>query len=134
SPGVIPVPQSPPAGAEATAPEGGPAAGPGDGRPLLASAGPKRPGRYGLTIQFESRPDDPELGRLVESTVYVNEEHPAYRRAAASRSEGYHLALAVALALAPLAAEPDREHPFVTAFLTSWGEAVGAGRGRGRRR
>jgi hypothetical protein len=42
---------------------------------------------------------------LVESRVWVNEAHPAYRRAVASRSEGYHLALAVALALAPLAVE-----------------------------
>ena len=49
----------------------------------------RRPGRYGLTIQFEERPDDPELARLVESTVWINEAHPAYRRAAASRAEGY---------------------------------------------
>jgi len=48
--------------------------------------------RYGLSVQFESRLGDPELGRLVESTVWVNEAHPAYRRAAASRSEGYHVA------------------------------------------
>ena len=49
----------------------------------------------------------------------MNDAHPAYRRAAASRSEGYHLALAVALALAPLAADPASEHGFVTAFLDS---------------
>lgn len=54
----------------------------------------------------------------------MNEAHPAYRRAAASRSEGYHLALSVALALAPLAAEPSGEHDFVTAFLSRWGEAL----------
>jgi hypothetical protein len=52
--------------------------------------------------------------------VWVNEGHPAYRRAAASRSEGYH----VAVALAPLAVDPAKEHGFVTAFLTSWGAAV----------
>jgi Histidine kinase-, DNA gyrase B-, and HSP90-like ATPase len=102
---------------------------------LAGPGGPKRPGRYGLSIQFEARPGDPELGRLVESTVYVNDAHPAYRRAAASRSEGYHLALAVALALAPLAAGAVREHDFVTAFLARWGEALrsGARRARGRR-
>ena len=35
------------------------------------AAGPRarRPARYGLSIQFDNRPDDPELGRLVESTV-----------------------------------------------------------------
>jgi Histidine kinase-, DNA gyrase B-, and HSP90-like ATPase len=86
--------------------------------------GQHRPGRYQLSIQFEQRPGDPELGRLVGSTVWVNEAHPAYRRAAASRSEAYHLALAVALTLAPLAVEPAKEHAFVTAFLVSWGATL----------
>ncbi len=84
----------------------------------------RRPSRLGLAVQFEERPGDPELGRLVESTVLINTAHPAFRRAAASRSEGYHVALSVALALAPLAAEPAAEHGFVVAFLSRWGEAV----------
>jgi len=84
----------------------------------------RRPGRYGLAIQFEQRPDDAELARLVESTVWINEAHPAYRRAAASRAEGYHIALASALALASLAVEPAKERAFVTAFLASWGAAL----------
>ncbi len=91
---------------------------------LPGERGPRRPTRYGLTIQFEARPGDPEIGRLVESTVWVNEAHAAYKRAVASRSEGYHLALAVALALAPLAVEPAHEHGFVTAFLDRWGAAL----------
>jgi hypothetical protein len=86
--------------------------------------GEKRPIKLGLAVDFEERPDDPELGRLVESTVFINRAHPAYRRAAASRSEGYHIALSVALALAPLAVEPAGEHAFVTTFLSRWGEAV----------
>jgi len=92
--------------------------------PVPATRGPRRPARFGLSIRFEERPDDPELARLVESTVLVNEAHPAYRRAAVSRSEGYHIALATAMALAPLAVEPAKEHAFVTAFLSSWGMAV----------
>ena len=84
----------------------------------------RRPARYGLSIQFEERPDDVELARLIESTVWVNEAHPAYRRAAASRSEGYHVAVAVAMALAPLAVDPAKEHGFVTAFLARWGAAI----------
>lgn len=102
----------------------------------LAGAGRKRPARYGLRLQFESLPGDPALSRLVESTVWVNDAHPAYRRAVASRSEGYHLALAVAMALAPLAVEPARGHAFVEAFLTRWGEATGERpkRRRGRKR
>jgi hypothetical protein len=78
----------------------------------------------GLSIQLEGRPDDPQLGRLVESTVWVNEAHPAYRRAAASRAEGYHIALTVAMALAPLAVDPAEAHAFVTTFLARWGEAI----------
>jgi hypothetical protein len=91
---------------------------------LPGATGARKPAHYGLTIQFESRAEDPELGRLVESTVWVNEAHPAYRRASASRSEGYHVALAVALALAPLAVEPAGEHQFVTTFLARWGETL----------
>jgi len=99
----------------------------------LGRQGPRRPARYGLAVQFESRPEDSALGRLVESTVWVNEAHPAYRRAAASRSEGYHLALTVSMALAPLAVEPAGVHEFVTAFLSRWGESLDGG-GRRRRR
>jgi hypothetical protein len=91
--------------------------------------------KLGLTIQFESRPDDADLGRLVESTVLVNDAHPAYRRAVASRAEGYHLALAVAMALSSIAVEPVQQHAFVSAFLARWGEAVsGPAKRRGARR
>ena len=56
--------------------------------------------------------------------MWVNEAHPAYRRAVASRSEGYHVALAVVLSLAPLAVDPAKEHAFITAFLGRWGAAI----------
>jgi hypothetical protein len=91
----------------------------------------RKPARLGLGIQFESRPDDPNLGRLVESTVRVNEAHPAYQRAVASRADGYHLALTVALVLAPLAVEPAETHEFLTAFLARWGEEMNRPRHRG---
>jgi hypothetical protein len=95
-----------------------------NGMLLPSKGGAHRPAHYGLDIQFEDRPDDLEMGRLLESTVWVNRAHPAYRRALVSRSVGYHIALAVALALAPLAVEPANEHGFVTAFLSRWGEAI----------
>jgi hypothetical protein len=85
--------------------------------------GRRRPARYGLMVQFESRPDDPELGRLVDSTIWINDGHPADLRALASRSTGYHVALSVALALAPLAVEDTGEHAFLTRFLSQWGGA-----------
>jgi hypothetical protein len=93
----------------------------------------RAPMRYGLGVQFEDRPDDSELGRLIESTVWINQAHPAYRRALASRSVGYHISLAVALALAPLAVEPDQEHTFITKFLSHWGQALDQPQGRRRR-
>jgi hypothetical protein len=91
---------------------------------LPAPNGARRPAHYGLDIQFDDRPDEVNLGRLIESTVWVNRAHPAYRRALASRSLGYHIALTVALALAPLAVEPALQSQFVLAFLSRWGEAI----------
>jgi hypothetical protein len=85
-------------------------------------------------VQFESRPEDLELARLVDATIWINDAHPAFGRAVASRSLGYHTALAVALALAPLAVEARDEHTFITQFLAHWGGAQTARRARGRRR
>jgi hypothetical protein len=88
---------------------------------LDTMAGRRRPARYGLLVQFESRPGESELGRLVDSTIWINDAHPAYTRAVGSRSLGYHTALTVALALAPLAVESSQEHSFITQFLAQWG-------------
>lgn len=99
-----------------------------------ARSGERRPRRSSLSIQFVERGEDVELGRLVESTIWINTAHPAYRRAVASRSEGYHVAVTAALALAPLAVEPAAEHAFVTAFLGSWGAALDRAARRSRRR
>jgi hypothetical protein len=74
-------------------------------------------------VQFASWPEDRELGRLVDSTVWINQSHPAFQRAERSRSIAYHTALAVALALAPLAVDRADEHAFVTEFLAQWGAA-----------
>lgn len=91
---------------------------------LPASGTLRRPAHYGLDIQFEDIADDKNLGRLVESTVWVNRAHPAYRRALASRSIGYHIALTVAMSLAPLAVESTQQSEFILTFLARWGEAI----------
>ena len=96
--------------------------------------GPRRAARMGLTIQFESRPDDAELARLVETTIWVNDAHPAYARAVRSRSESYHVTLAVALALSKVAVDPPNERQFVLEFLARWGGARDASNGKKRRR
>ena len=111
----------------ATPPTGGAE---GEGALPPSANGPRRPTRYGLAIDFEERPDLQELGRLVESTVLVNAAHPAYLRAVASRAEGYHAALAVAMALGAVAVEPAGAQAFVTTFLARWGEALGRDRRR----
>jgi hypothetical protein len=121
--GGVPEAAPPPPAAEGEIPPG----------PLPGGRGPRRPARYGLRIQFEHRPDDPALSRLAESTVWVNVAHPAYGRAVGSRSEAYHLALSVGMALAPLAVDAAETHGFVTAFLARWGEAVEPRRRRKRR-
>jgi hypothetical protein len=112
-------PASPPPADRAPAPEPDPAR-----APLPGPAAGRRKGRYTLDIRFETRAHSDEMARLVESTVWVNDAHPAWRRAAASRSEGYHIALAVAMALAPLAVEPAHAHAFITAFMGRWGGAA----------
>ena len=76
----------------------------------------------GLDIELEDRSENSELARVVDSTVWVNRSHPAYQRALASRSIGYHYAVAVAMAIAPLAVDSATENKLVTAFLSLWGE------------
>jgi len=95
-----------------------------------AAGGARRPTRYGLAVDFEERPESHDLGRLVESTVLVNTAHPAFGRAVASRAEGYHAALTVAMALGAVAVEPAGMQAFVTTFLARWGNAVGRDRRR----
>jgi hypothetical protein len=85
----------------------------------------KRPATLSLEIRFERLPGDLTLGRLIESTVWVNDAHPAYQRAVASRAEGYHIALSVAAALAPLTVEAADAQSFISAFLARWGAAAG---------
>ena len=107
-----------------------PAEAPAAGTLPEPAGGARRPTRYGLAVEFEERPQSHELGRLVQSTVLVNTAHPAYGRALASRAEGYHAALTVAMALGAVAVEPAGIQAFVTTFLARWGEALGRDRRR----
>ncbi len=129
--GVLARPEpEPPSEAATERPPGPSAQAPAESTLQEAAVGARRPTRYGLSVDFEERPDSHELGRLVESTVLVNTAHPAYLRAVASRAEGYHAALTVAMALGAVAVEPAGLQAFVTTFLARWGEAVGRDRRR----
>jgi hypothetical protein len=115
-----------PPGEPATRPEGAPRPRQDAAQgPATASSGRKAPRRYRLSIEFEERPDLPGLARLIESSVRINTAHPAHRRAVASRAEGYHAALGVALALSTEVSDAQRAPEFINAFLTRWGEALG---------
>ncbi len=92
--------------------------------PLPSNAGPGRPVRFGLHLSFDRRDADHDVSRLVESTVSVNTSHPSYARALATRALGYHVAVAVAMALAPVAVEAADHHAFLTNFLAKWGAAL----------
>jgi hypothetical protein len=94
----------------------------------------KRPAHFSLTIVEEECPGDSEMARLVETTIRVNTLHPAHRRAETTRSLGYHRAVCVAMALAPLAVEPQQARDFVAAFLGHWGNVLDRAARRPRRR
>lgn len=81
---------SPESASDDARPEAGDQANGVAGASIPDADGRKRPARYGLRLRFERRPEDPSLGRLIETTVYVSDAHPACRRATASRSIGYH--------------------------------------------
>lgn len=81
-----------------------------------------RRSRYRLRIEFERRPESDDISRLERSTIWVNQSHPAYIRATATRSTGYHLAVAAATALAPVAAGPEGYDRFLASFLMEWGK------------
>lgn len=90
----------------------------------------KQPAHSGLSIRLETGRGDGPLGRLAESTVWVNDAHPAYHRAVVTHAESYHIALTVGMTLAPLAAESAGIQDFVTTFLARWGETNGKSRKR----
>lgn len=122
-------PESPAQDTHASGVDGGNGA--AEGSPVSATAKPpgapgrrKRPATLSLEIRFESLTGEFALGRLIESTVWVNDAHPAYRRAVASRADAYHIALTVASALAPLTVEPAHAQGFIHRFLARWGEAA----------
>ena len=119
-PGVALAP--PPAASPPPAPDA--TADPAHAGDAAAGAPRARAQRYGLSLQFEERAGDPEMARLIENTVWINTTHPAYVRAEATRSTPYHVAVAVALALAPLATGGTGVQQFLTVFLAQWGEAV----------
>lgn len=83
--------------------------------------GSRRGKQAKLTIAFTDAPGRPDLGWLVESTIWVNRAHQAYRRAARRGWDPYHVILTVGAVLAAHL-EPGRPpHGFLSRFLSLWG-------------
>jgi hypothetical protein len=92
-------------------------------RQVPEASASRKPGRFAISIAYEARVDDPELARLGDRVVLVNNAHPAFRRAAELKSDRYHLALSVAFALASETVEEAQYRPFINDFLKRWGVA-----------
>ncbi|MGC8719213.1 MAG: ATP-binding protein, partial [Thermodesulforhabdaceae bacterium] len=80
--------------------------------------------RPGLMIGFEDNPDRDDLGWLTENTIWINEGHPAYRRAVGSEAEKYHIVLSVSWVLSAYLEGEKSPQVFINRFLSSWGRRL----------
>ena len=77
--------------------------------------------RPALMIGFEDDPNRDELGWLTESTVWVNRQHPAYRRALRTGADTYHVMLTVGCVLSVHLESEKSPQQFINRFLALWG-------------
>jgi len=80
--------------------------------------------RPGLMIGFEDNENRQELGWLMESTVWINKGHPAYRRVINSDAENYHIVLSVAWVLSGYLEGEKSAQAFIDRFLSKWGSRI----------
>jgi hypothetical protein len=78
----------------------------------------------GLMISFEESPDRMELGWLIESTIWINKSHPAYKRAIKGKAEDYHIVISVAWVLSEYLEAEKSPLTFMNRFMSSWGAAI----------
>lgn len=75
-------------------------------------------------IGFEDDPVRKELGWLLESTIWINRGHPAFKRVAAAEAENYHIVLTVAWVLSCYVEAEKSPQSFVNKFLATWGSGL----------
>ena len=80
--------------------------------------------RPGLMIGFEDNENREELGWLMESTIWINKGHPAYKKALNSEAENYHIVLSVAWVLSGYLEGEKSSQMFINRFLSSWGSGI----------
>ena len=77
--------------------------------------------RPGLMIGFDDDPNREDLGWLLNNTIWINEGHPAYKKAKNSGAENYHIVFSIAWVLSNYLEESKSPQIFIGRFLSSWG-------------
>lgn len=75
-----------------------------------------------LMIGFYDNKDSNELGKLEDGTVWINNEHPAYKRVAKNNIEKYHIVVSTACILSGYLQEQKSSQIFINRFLSNWGK------------
>jgi hypothetical protein len=91
-----------------------------DGDLRVALAAGKRLGP-GLRIGFDDARERDDLGWLLENTIWINRAHPAYRKAASTGNESYHVVLGVVWVLLGHLDDRHSAQEFIGQFLSGWG-------------
>jgi hypothetical protein len=78
----------------------------------------------GLMIGFYDNKDSNELGKIEEGTVWINNEHPAFKKIAKSGGEKYHIVVSTAFVLSGYLQEQKSLQAFINRFLSDWGKEV----------
>jgi hypothetical protein len=82
----------------------------------------------GLRIGFDDARERNDLGWLLENTIWINRAHPAYRKAASTGNESYHVVLGVVWVLLGHLDDRHSAQEFIGQFLSGWGRRAEASR------
>jgi hypothetical protein len=78
----------------------------------------------GVMIGFEDNSERNDLGWLMESTIWINKGHPAFRKVMDSEAENYHIILSVSWVLAGYLEGEKSSQEFINQFLSIWGAGL----------
>jgi hypothetical protein len=98
-----------------------------EGELRVALAAGKRLGP-GLRLGFDDARERDDLGWLLENTIWINRAHPAFRKAASTGNESYHVVLSVVWVLLGHLDDRHSAQEFIGQFLSGWGRRAEASR------
>ncbi len=75
-----------------------------------------------LAIGFEENTSKTSLARMIENTIWINTNHPAYQKAKQENLEPYHIFLSIAWTLSYFIEENHSPQEFISQFLISWSD------------